>query len=183
MCGSNCYLWVVTKTFPITALQTNRQQIAELAEKREEENDRFRFFLKSLPSHQVDAMVHRLNDEISAANDCTQCGACCRKLMIEVSASDAERMATGLQIDITDFETSYVEKGHEGRMLLNHIPCRFLEGNKCTQYEHRFTDCREFPHLHQPNFTGRLFSTLMNYAICPIIFNVVEELKKETQFY
>lgn len=128
-------------------------------------------------------MVHRLNDEISAANDCTQCGACCRKLMIEVSASDAERMATGLQIDITDFETSYVEKGHEGRMLLNHIPCRFLEGNKCTQYEHRFTDCREFPHLHQPNFTGRLFSTLMNYAICPIIFNVVEELKKETQFY
>jgi hypothetical protein len=67
-------------------------------------------------------------------------------------------------------------------MIMNSIPCGFLSENKCTVYEKRFDECREFPHLHKDNFKGRLFGTLIHYAMCPIIFNVVEELKKATGF-
>jgi len=37
--------------------------------------------------------------------------------------------------------------------------------------------------LHKDNFTDRLFGTLMYYAMCPIIFNVVEELKMQSGFH
>jgi hypothetical protein len=49
-------------------------------------------------------------------------------------------------------------------------------------YEHRFSECREFPRLDRKNFKDRLFGTLIHYAMCPIIFNVVEELKIKTGF-
>jgi hypothetical protein len=62
------------------------------------------------------------------------------------------------------------------------MPCHFLNNNKCTVYDYRFAGCREFPALHLPNFTKRLFTTFMHYDRCPIIYNVVEGLKKETGF-
>ncbi|MBV9989122.1 MAG: hypothetical protein JO301_15695, partial [Chitinophagaceae bacterium] len=40
-----------------------------------------------------------------------------------------------------------------------------------------FAGCREFPALHVPGFRNRLFTTFMHYERCPIIFNVMEQLK------
>ena len=62
---------------------------------------------------------------------------------------------------------------------MNKIPCHFLHENKCTVYEARPTECREFPGLHKPGFIKRSFATFMHYGRCPIIFNVIEALKKE----
>jgi Fe-S-cluster containining protein len=91
-------------------------------------------------------------------------------------------VATKLQISRTEFDTTYLEKGSHGTMLVNHIPCHFLMENKCTIYEDRFAGCREFPALHLPHFTNRLFTVFMHYSRCPIIFNVIEQLKKELNF-
>ena len=81
------------------------------------------------------------------------------------------------------FEEKYIEKSEGGMMIMNTIPCHFLNDNKCGVYENRFKECRDFPHLHKPNFNDRLFGTLIHYAICPIIFNVIEQLKIETDFF
>ena len=59
---------------------------------------------------------------------------------------------------------------------------KFLKENKCTVYEFRFEGCKEFPAMHLPRFKERLFTTFMNYARCPIIFNIIEQLKVETNF-
>ena len=59
------------------------------------------------------------------------------------------------------------------------IPCHFLADNICTIYPQRFHECREFPHLHKPGFVQRFPGTIMHYARCPIIFNVIEELKRQ----
>ena len=67
-------------------------------------------------------------------------------------------------------------------MIINTIPCHFLKGTSCSIYEHRFTECREFPHLNKPHFRGRLFGTMQYYEICPIIFNVVEQLKEALDY-
>ncbi|MFY7838983.1 MAG: YkgJ family cysteine cluster protein [Lacibacter sp.] len=67
-------------------------------------------------------------------------------------------------------------------MILNKIPCHFLADNKCSIYEVRFAGCREFPALHLPQFNRRLFTVMMHYDRCPIIFNVMEELKSTTHF-
>ena len=101
--------------------------------------------------------------------------------MINVTAFDAERMATHLCKSTEAFKEEFVEVG-SSMMIMNTIPCHFLADNKCTAYEARFTECREFPNLHSENFKGRLFATFIHYAMCPIIFNVVEALKVRTGF-
>ena len=163
-------------------LLTDLKKIKRIAAEKETENDRFRIFLKQLDGEQIDTIVHKLNAGISAQIDCTQCGNCCKSLMINVTGEDVKALATHLQISQADVKEKYIEESGQGEMIINTIPCHFLRGTTCSIYEHRFTDCREFPHLHKPHFTGRLFGTLMNYAMCPIIFNVVEKLKEKLDF-
>ena len=127
-------------------------------------------------------MVFQINREVEQKIDCTTCGACCKGLMINVTQIESDAVAAHLQMNNDDFEEKYIEKSMGGQMIINTIPCHFLSNSKCTIYENRFNECREFPHLHKPNFTDRLFGTLIHYSICPIIFNVVEELKIATQF-
>lgn len=102
--------------------------------------------------------------------------------MINVTNEETTSVAEKLNITTAAFRKKYIEESPGGQLIMNTIPCHFLSGSVCTIYSNRFTECREFPHLHKPNFRGRLFGTLMHYAICPIIFNVIEELKTITGF-
>jgi uncharacterized protein len=153
-----------------------------LAEERLEENDQFRSFINQQNGEQLDDLVAVIYPKVNDQIDCTQCGACCKQLMVNITPSDADRMSDHLQLSTPEFKEKFVEEGSSGMMIMNTIPCHFLGGTKCTAYEARFTECREFPDLHKRNFKSRLFATLIHYAMCPIIFNVVEELKEETGF-
>ena len=163
-------------------METNLTTILALAAQRENENDDFRSFLKKQNTEDIDRLVHAINDEITPKIDCTECGNCCKTLMINITTEESERLATHLEMTIPDLKSRYIEESLQGKMIMNTIPCHFLGGTKCTIYEKRFTECRDFPHLHKNNFTDRLFGTLMYYAMCPIIYNVVERLKIETGF-
>ncbi len=163
-------------------LVTNLDEIKFFADQREHENDRFRFFLKNGNGKKIDIIVHRLNDTIAPQIDCTACGNCCKSLMINVTAEEANSLSAHLQTTVTDLKEKYLEESAEGQMVINRIPCHFLTGTKCSIYEHRFEGCREFPYLDKDNFTNRLFGIMMYYSVCPIIFNVVETLKNELHF-
>lgn len=161
---------------------TDLNTIARIAAEKEAENDDFRLFLKQQHSEDIDRIVHEINDLITPQIDCTQCGNCCKSLMINITPAETISLAAHLQMDIEAVKEKFVEISEQGKMIINTIPCHFLGGTSCTIYENRFTECREFPHLHKKNFTTRLFGTLMYYAMCPIIFNVVETLKKELNY-
>ena len=148
----------------------------------EEENQHFRSFLKQQDSVHVDNVVQRLNSLVSAQIDCTKCGNCCRSLMINIEPGESERLSSHLNIPIQDFKDKFVEESQQGHLVINTIPCHFLNESKCSIYENRFSECREFPHLHKPGFIGRSFSTFMHYGRCPIVFNVIEQLKDELSF-
>lgn len=156
--------------------------IALAAGNKQAENDRFTDYLKASDSTEIDLAVASLNEEVSARIDCTQCGNCCRSLMINVNEAEAEEVAKHLALSRESFDSSFLEKGANGMMLINRIPCHFLDNNKCSIYEHRFAGCREFPGLHLPAVKKRLFSLFMHYGRCPIIFNVIESLKISTGF-
>lgn len=164
-------------------LLTDLTAIAINAEKNEAENLRFRELLKQKDPAEIDQLVFKLNAEITPQTDCTQCGNCCRSLMINVDEADAARLSVHLQLEKEDFYNRYVERSSQGSLaVMNTIPCHFLSENKCTVYEARPNECREFPGLHHLGFTKRLFTIFMHYERCPIIYNVVEKLKDETQF-
>jgi uncharacterized protein len=145
-------------------------------------NEAFRLFLNNKNPYEIDALVLVLNKKVAAAIDCTKCGNCCRAFMINVSQTEAEQVAAHLKISPLNFKENYLEESQQGKLIMKSMPCTFLQDNKCTVYKSRFSGCRDFPHLDRPNFTGRLFGTFMYYGTCPIIFNVVEQLKIATNF-
>ena len=161
-------------------LVTDLTTIAENAEKKEAENLQFRQLLQQKNVADIDRLVFQLNETITPQIDCTVCGNCCRSLMINVDEPDAERLSKHLALDKEAFYEKYVERSSQGLLaVMNKIPCHFLEDNKCTVYEARPTECREFPGLQHAGFTKRLFAIFMHYGRCPIIYNVVEQLKEE----
>jgi Fe-S-cluster containining protein len=166
---------------PITApdyhIETDPARVAAIATEKTAENDRFRVFLQQQNSEDIDQLVSRLNQDITPRIDCTNCGNCCKSLMIVVTEEEADRLSSHLAQPRAEFDAQYLEKGGHELMLINQIPCHFLQENKCTVYEHRFAGCREFPALHVAGFNKRLFTVFMHYGRCPIIYNVVEQLK------
>jgi Fe-S-cluster containining protein len=156
---------------------TNLIEIKSLALAKENENQQFQILLKELDTDQLDSAVFELNEQISTAIDCTQCGNCCRSFMINVEEQEIAVAADFLEESTANFIEKYIEVGSSGRMIINTIPCHFLSEKKCTIYTARFSGCREFPHLHEPGFSKRLFTMFQYYSICPIIFNVLEGLK------
>ena len=168
---------------PIPHIETDLQQIAQLADQREEENDHFQTFLENQDAAGIDAKVFALQAVITPQIDCRQCGNCCKTLMIEVTQPEADRVSQLLGVESEQFVSENLEKGIGQRMIMNTMPCRFLVDLSCTIYTERFAGCREFPALHLPGFTARYFTTRMHYGRCPIIFNVLEALKKELCFF
>ena len=166
----------------MSAPEINLLAIATIASEKEEENDAFRSFLKWQDADLVDVLVHQLNVRISAEIDCTACGNCCKTLMISIAEPERAVFADHFNINQQQAEESFLAKGMAGDTIMSTMPCIFLDNNKCSIYEKRFSDCREFPHLHKDGFTKRLFSVIYSYGMCPIVFNVVEALKDELEF-
>ncbi|HYD19990.1 MAG TPA: YkgJ family cysteine cluster protein [Flavipsychrobacter sp.] len=163
-------------------LVTDLELLASLAGEREEENDHF---LRSLSRHnddQLDQLAHEINNKVSTAVDCTTCGNCCKTLVINVAQHEVKGLSDYLQQPEQDVKEKYIEESMAGNFFINSVPCHFLTDNKCTIYEGRFTECREFPHLHKPGFRKRFLGTLLHYGRCPIIYNVVEEMKLRLGF-
>ncbi|MBC7722988.1 MAG: YkgJ family cysteine cluster protein, partial [Pedobacter sp.] len=132
-----------------------------MAIEKEAENEAFVAFLKSSDAQMIDETVSILNDAITSQIDCTACGNCCKTLMINVSDEEADKLSDHLNQTRLEFDEKYLEKG-SSMMVVNTMPCHFLANNKCTVYDYRFAGCREFPALHLPNFTKRLFTTFMH---------------------
>lgn len=164
-------------------MEINLEKIQNLARQRKEENAQFRLLLRSIPTKNVDNLVHQLNQEVSAAIDCTACGNCCKQLEPPVDQEELERLAALKNLSTALFKEKYVgeEMGTEIQFLKCQ-PCIFLQTNTCSIYEQRPASCADYPHLHQANFKFRWKSIMANYALCPIVFNVVEQLKEKLNY-
>jgi uncharacterized protein len=157
-------------------------EIAAFSNLKQRENEQFVDFLKSCDSNEVDEAVVKINAEIEPQIDCTKCGNCCKTLMVNVTAKESKDLSVFLNLSLDEIKAKYLEEGLQETFIMKSMPCSFLEGTKCSIYENRFEGCKEFPNLNKTEFTKRLFTTMMHYDRCPIIFNVMEELKRVTNF-
>lgn len=161
-------------------LITDPEKVKELAAAKEEENWRFRSFLKgTMGVIDLDPVVHAHYAAVAAQIDCTSCGNCCRGLIPDLMDSDIERLAAGLKMPVAKLEERRITTSEDGSRTFNELPCPFLEGKACTVYDHRPHDCRSFPHLDKDSFVFRLTQTVQACAICPIVYNFFEILKEE----
>ena len=60
------------------------------------------------------------------------------------------------------------------------MPCKFLDNeNYCLIYEVRPKACREYPHTDRKKIHQIAGITIKNTEICPIAYEVVEQMKKK----
>jgi Fe-S-cluster containining protein len=164
-------------------LETDIERIGHSGKRKEDQNFRFRSFLKGKDSHKVDRIVHGINKEIEDQIDCTLCGNCCKVLRPSVKNKEIETLAKIDQISPELFIDKYTEKEEFGNTLfLKDTPCKYLTDKKCSVYDSRPEDCRSFPHIHKKSFNSRTLSMIEFYRICPIVFNAMERLKIEVGF-
>ena len=156
--------------------------IKQLGEKNLNANYRFRSFLKWKDTKQIDHTVHELFEFYSLKIDCTTCGNCCAILQPQILLKDLKALTLASNKTNADFKKEYIILDKDGDMSFKNSPCPFLENKKCTVYNQRPTDCKSYPHLQKKNFTTRLLGVMDNYSICPIVFNVFEDLKQALKF-
>lgn len=155
-------------------------QIAPLLAQKSIENIFFKKYLRNFSSAEVDEKIHLLNENISTQIDCTACANCCKQLEPGLETGEIETLAAQKQLPAGIFREHYVAFDGEAQFLKTK-PCMFLDQCRCSIYAHRPAACAAYPHLDGKDmkYKRALWS---NYAICPIVFNVVEELKKELRF-
>lgn len=183
------YLHRALKAAPTLSMTTKPKieidlsRIATMAKTREDENWAFRIFLKSLEmrNSELDAIVHGIQEAVASQIDCTQCGNCCKEIRPTLDAEDVQRFAIGLEMTVDEFSGAHLNPVDidNNELMFKELPCQFLDGTQCSQYDLRPAACRDFPHLHKSGFRDRLISVVFNYETCPIVYNVYERLKLE----
>jgi hypothetical protein len=146
-------------------LEKNIEKIQRFAQEKHDENEAFRRFLQAQNPDLIDELVHKLNDRIAAQIDCLECGYCCQNLR---------------PIAADEVLLNFVEPKNLAKYkYADSFACKHLDGKKCTIYTNRFEECKMFPYLYRNDFLSRLSGIFGNYEFCPIVFNVVEQLKLE----
>lgn len=82
---------------------------------------------------------------------------------------------------VKDFFLTYNEC--EDNYETKHKPCDFLmEDGKCKLEEVRPDNCKEYPYTDRPERLYSLFAVLHTITVCPVAFEIYEQLKKEYGF-
>ena len=164
-------------------------QIRTQAEKKkEDENYRFRMFLKGkchLEPEEIDQRVFAATRRIWATIDCTQCANCCREVHPTFGEEEVDRLARRLTMARQQFIDTYLQRsepGDDNPWTTRSTPCPFLKDNLCSVYEDRPADCSGYPYLYEPEFVSRTLGMIERTFTCPIVYEAMEELKKSTGF-
>lgn len=154
----------------------NPDEIRKVISEKENENERFRYYLKKEPAKKVDYWFHSLNKKYAELINCKECANCCKSC--NPSFTEAEYNAVCQSLD-SNTKESFVFDSNENQYQFCKTPCLFLKENLCSIYLQKPSACSEYPYLDKKDMKYRLLSVFMNYEICPIVFNVVEEMKMQ----
>ena len=161
------------------------EDVKEEAKKRENENLKFRTFLKChADEDKLDRQFLRLHKELFADYDCSKCRNCCKMYKGSIPAEDIDRDAQYLEITSEEFITTYLEKEeYDMNYQTKHKPCDFLqEDGNCKLGDCKPDSCKKYPYTDQPERLASLLSILDTIEICPVAFEIFERLKKEYEF-
>ena len=152
------------------------------ATKREDENLRFRTFLKKhADPDELDQQFLALHKELFAGFDCCRCGNCCRIYSTTLTEEEIVNISTYLGLTRQKFLEDYLIRGWDGLELP--APCRFLNADgECRLQECKPEECKGFPYTDRPHRLESLYSVLSAAEVCPVVFEILEQLKELYHF-
>jgi len=139
----------------------------------------FKKLKKHKPSN-LDKQFHFLHDKYMEEIDCLDCGNCCKSISPAVKDTDIARLSKYLKIKQSDIVEKYFLLDEDGDYVFRNQPCPFLgEDNYCSVYDARPKACREYPHTDRVKMQQILDITYKNISVCPIVYEIVKELREE----
>jgi uncharacterized protein len=165
---------------------TDLIQIKRLGEKKLQENERLRRYMKA---HDFpERRFRRVAQEIEEQTDCRVCANCCKVAETDITERDVERLAKSMRITpkrfLLEYTTMSVQEEGETILRRNEHGCIFLDGNDCTIYDARPDTCRDFPHLVRGagSIQSRMWQMIDRATYCPVVYNSLEEYKTIVRF-
>jgi Fe-S-cluster containining protein len=161
-------------------LKPQLQELEKLAKDKHIENKKFFDKLKKKTPKNLDYIMQEIHDAEFKHTDCLSCANCCKTTGPLFTLADIERISKHLRQKPPQFIDQYLRIDEDQVYVLQSVPCTFLgHDNTCFIYDVRPKACREFPHTDRKKFQQIADLTLLNLAICPAAFNIVEEMKKK----
>jgi Fe-S-cluster containining protein len=159
------------------------EELKALSDNIRPETSTFLKKLKKKKPKKLDDAVHQLHHQAFDDFDCLECANCCKTIGPRLTHKDIERLAKHLKMKLADFIDTYIHTDEDGDFVFQEHPCPFLlPDNYCIVYESRPKACREYPHTDRKRFYQILDLSHKNCETCPVVFDIIEELKKSKQF-
>ena len=153
-------------------------QVKSMANKLENENYKFRRFLKNRADEEtLDKQFLKLHNELFENYDCDSCKNCCKEYSPALKEHELKSVADFLKMSKDDFVNRYTENDC-GEYIVKGIPCRFLNSdNSCGIEVCKPEWCKEYPHTNKPERLYSLLSIVESASVCPVVFEMLEQLK------
>ena len=158
-------------------------ELERLASVKESENYRFRTYLKiHAQEEELDRQFWRLHEKYFKIYDCSKCRNCCKKLGISMNESELNKICEHLHLDKKKFIEDHLNEKY-GNYSFKGTKCQFLcDDNRCQISDCLLESCKEFPYTNKPERLFSLLNMVANVKVCPVVYEILEELKKEYRF-
>jgi len=159
------------------------KELKQLANKKEDENYRFRRYLKNhADEEELDRQFKKLHEKYFKIYDCKKCRNCCKEIGISMSEEELDKICNYLKLD----KEKYIEKNlinNYGEYSFKDTKCKFLdECNNCQIENCLPITCKEYPYTNKEERLFSLLGVVANASVCPVVFEILEELKHEYHF-
>lgn len=158
-------------------------KIKEAFQRVENENYSFRAYLKNHADlDELDKQFSELHRELFLDYDCSKCRNCCKEYSASFEEDELYPVAAFLKMTEIEFKDKYIVENY-GNYQLNIRPCCFLSKDGGCEIEAcKPASCRDYPHTDKPERLFSLLGIVDSARICPIVFEMLERLKKEYGF-
>ena len=161
-------------------MEEKLKKLQQHAVEKRKENEKYFQVLKRRTPKKLDRIVHSIHDRVFEKTDCLQCGNCCKTTSPIFTEKDIQRIAKHLRMKEILFMRKYLQRDEDDFWVLQQTPCVFLgDDNYCFIYDVRPKACAEYPHTNRKKFIQLAALTIKNTEICPAVYDIVEELKRE----
>jgi len=159
-------------------------KINSVSQQYAKQNLKFRTFLKShADSNELDTQFLELHNELFADYDCCKCNNCCKVYSVLLKNDETETISSYLRQTKNDFVSKYLIESEEGGYKIKETPCPFLcADGKCEIQECKPSECKGFPFTDRPDRLASLLSILEFAEECPVVFEILERLKRIYRF-
>lgn len=161
------------------------ENLESLAKEKLDENFKFRAYLKNhADQEELDAQFKQLHEKYFAMYDCSKCRNCCIKLKGTIPEDDLKRDAEYLKVTVNEFKNKYLsDKPSNHEYDIKNCPCDFFDGKECVLGDCMPEACKAYPHTNKDNRLESMWSIVDNASICPVVYEIIEELKKIYNFH